>query len=421
MFILKPLSDRRIACLWGGQLLSATGAEFYMVAVIWSASALIGRDAGYVSALQAALLLIGSLFGGIVTDRWSHRATMIAVSLGRAALLLILSGAAAAGLMSLPLLAGIAALVALATSAYDPALQASLPLLAPEASRHATNGLFDATRRMARIAGPSLIALINGIMPIGQFFLITAAGFVFAALGVGLALRGMSMAVPLKAGGAGGDAAVFLDRLIGGLRAIRGHRLMYYGLAGDLVGNVSWSMGVLLGMALYLRANSADPLTDYGLMMTAYGCGNLGANLALASLRPRRPALWLVMSKLTFGAGVMLLPLAPDRAWLMAFAAFAAINGPLENLALLHIIQRDFPQQRIAQVYRLLMCAAFAGLLVGYLSAPGLFGAFGLRPIIMASGAATLAIGLMGARLASRTLAVPQQSGTTGEISQSAP
>jgi MFS family permease len=396
MFVFRPLFDRRIACLWGGQLLSATGAEFYMVAVIWTASTLIGRDAGYVSALQAGLLLIGSLCGGILTDRLSYRITMIAVSLGRALLLLFLSCAAAYGFMTLPLLAGIAALVALLTSAYDPALQATLPRLAQDAAiRHATNGLFDATRRLARIAGPSLIALINSFIPVGQFFVVTAAGFLCAALGVWLGLRAVVMVAPTTTVG-----SAIRDGLIGGLEAVRGHRLIYYGLVADMIGNVTWSMGVLLGMALYLRATSADPLTDYGLMMTAYGFGNLGANLFLASIRPRRPIIWLILSKLSFGAGVMLLPLAPERAWLMVFAAFAAINGPLENLALLHLIQHAVPAQRIAQVYRLLMCAAFAGLLIGYLAAPGLFGAFGLRPMIVATGAVTLAAGLAGIMLA---------------------
>ena len=69
MFILKPLTDLRIASLWGAQLLSATGAEFYMVAVIWIASSIIGREAGYISGMQAAALFVGSLFGGIVTER----------------------------------------------------------------------------------------------------------------------------------------------------------------------------------------------------------------------------------------------------------------------------------------------------------------------------------------------------------------
>ncbi|MET0746513.1 MAG: MFS transporter [Microvirga sp.] len=397
MFILRPLEDRRIAFLWSAQLLAATAAEFYMVAVIWIASSLIGRDAGYVSAMQAAALLVGSLCGGIVTDRWKHGSTMIGVSLVRAFLLLVLSGAAAFGFMSLPLLASVAGLVALATATYDPALQATLPVLAPQSEkRHAVNGLFDATRRMARILGPSLIALVNGLVPIGQFFTITAGGFVLAAVSVRAGLKGA--ALPEPSPGTGLPAVA--DAVVGGLRAIRRHTVMHFGLLADFIGNVTWSMGILLGMALYLRETSTDPLTDYGLMMSAYGIGNLAANLALAGRQPKRPILWLVISKVTFGAGVLLLPFAPDRGWLMAFAALAAVNGPFENLALLHIIQHDFPPQRIAQVYRLQMCAVFGGLLAGYLAGPGLFGIFGLGPIITAVGAATLLTGLVGLVLA---------------------
>jgi hypothetical protein len=177
---------------------------------------------------------------------------------------------------------------------------------------------------------------------------------------------------------------------------------MLYGLLAALIGNVAWAMGVLLGMALHLRATSADPLTDYGLMMTAYGVGNLASNLVLSGLRPMRPVLWLVISKFTFGFGVLLLPFAPDRGWLMAFAALAAINGPYENLALLHIMQHDFPPQRIAQVYRLLMCAVFGGMLLGYLAAPILFGIFGIAPIITAAGALTVLSGIAGLVLALR-------------------
>jgi hypothetical protein len=96
------------------------------------------------------------------------------------------------------------------------------------------------------------------------------------------------------------------------------------------------------------------------------------------------------------------LPFAPDRAWLMAFAAFAAINGPLENLALLHIMQHDFPPQRLSQVYRLQMCAVFAGSLIGYLVAPTLFGQFGVAVMITATGAATFVMGVIGLALFAR-------------------
>lgn len=394
MFVLSPLKRRPIALLWTGQVLAATGSEFYMVAVVWIAADYVGRDAGYVSAVQAGSLLLGSLFGGILTDRWRHGATMISADVIRAGLVLVLSIAGMLHAMSLPLLVAIAGSVALVGSGFDPALQATLPEIATDpVLRHATNGLFDATKRMARILGPSLIALVNGLVPKTQFFTLTAATFLLSAFAVRLVMRRLTPAPRIRTSS---GAAAAIDSVLGGLRTIRGHGLVIYGLVGNMIGNLTWAMGVLLGMVLYLRATSADPLTDYSLMMMAYGIGNLGANLVLASLKPGRAQAQLVLAKFIFGIGVFLLPLAPSRPALMLIAALAAINGPLENLSMLHLMQSRFPPERLAQVYRLQMCSVFSGLLLAYLMAPALFGRFGLAPVIMGAGAFTFATGLVG-------------------------
>ncbi len=394
MFVLKPLGQRSISLLWAGQVLAATGSEFYMVAVVWIAADFIGSDAGYVSALQSGVLLFGSLFGGIVTDRWRHSVTMIAADLVRAALLLMLSLAGLLHLMSLPLLMTLAGCIALLTSAFDPSLQATLPAIAvdPEV-RHATNGLFDATRRMARILGPSLIALVNGFLPKSQFFTVTAATFLLSALAVWLAVAKLP-AAPRRRDFSG--MAAVLDGVLGGWRAARGHAAILYGMFTNLMGNIAWAMGILLGMILHLRETSADPLTDYSLMMTAYGVGNLTTNLILSSVKPRRPVVWIIAAKLIFGSGVFLLPLMHDRIWLMIVACFAAINGPFENLAMLHLMQARSEPHRLAQVYRLLMCAIFTGLLIAYLMSPSLFAWFGIGLSIMGAGVAVVISGLIG-------------------------
>ncbi|WP_213769146.1 MFS transporter [Caballeronia sp. dw_19] len=393
MLVLKPLSRRPIALLWTGQMMAATGSEFYMIAVVWIAVGMVGRDAGYLSAVQAAGLLAGSLFGGVVTDRWRHGATMIAADLTRMLLVLMLSLVGLFGALTPPLLTITATCVALVTAVFDPALQATLPVIAPEPGmRHATNALFDATRRTARILGPSLVALVNGILPTGQFFIVTAVTFLPSAM----AVRAVTGKLDVNRQQSLSGTAAIVDSLIGGVRAVRGHVILVYGLFANMIGNITWAMGVLLGMMLYLRQVSHDPLTDYSLMMMAYGIGNLSSNLILASFKVRRPGLWLVASKIIFGLGVILLPIAHDRPLIMLIAGFAAINGPFENLAMLHIIQSEFPSHRVSQIYRLQMCAVFTGLLLAYLAAPGLFGWFGYAPVIVASGVCTLAAGIVG-------------------------
>ena len=394
MFVLKPLMHRRIASLWIGQVLAATGAEFYAVAVVWVAADLIGQDAGYLSALQAGGLLAGSLFGGVVTDRWRHGTTMIAADLMRAALVLVLSVAGLCHALSLPLLVAIAGSVSLITASFDPSLQATLPSLASDpVLRHATNGLFDATKRMARIVGPSLIAVVNGILPTAQFFTVTAATFLLSAL----AVRAVTRRLPIEpVHHAETGAAAVIDSVVGGFRALRGHPVVIFGLLSSLIANGTWAIGYLLGMVLYLRQTSDDPLTSYGLMMMAYGIGNMATNLILASMSPGRPAVRLVISRIIFGVGILLLPLGHGQVWLMAVAGFAAINGPLGDLAMLHLLQTCFPPHRLAQVWRTYMCVVFAGMFLAYLVAPALFGLFGIGPTIMASGAAAALSGVAG-------------------------
>jgi len=394
MFVLKPLVHRPIALLWTGQVLAATGAQFYMVAIVWVAADLIGNDTGYLSALQSGGLLAGGLFGGVITDRWRHGTTMIAADLMRAALVLVLSVAGLFHAMGLPLLVAVAGAVSLLTASFDPSLQATLPSLAPDpVLRHATNGLFDATKRMARIAGPSLIALVNGVLPTGQYFTVTAATFLLSALAVRAVTRRLAVDPPHRHET---GAAAIVDSLIGGFRAVRGHPVVIYGLISSFVANGTWAAGFLLGMVLYLRETSADPLTAYGLMMTAYGVGNVVTNLILASMGPGKPAVRLVASRIVFGLGILALPLGHGQTWLMAAAAFAAINGPLGDLSMLHLLQTCFPPYRLAQVYRMQMCVEFAGMFAAYLAAPMLFGLFGTGPTIVAFGFASVVSGLVG-------------------------
>ena len=398
MRILRPLRSRAVVLVWTSQILAATGTEFYMVAVIWIATSMIGRDAGYVSALISGTLLFGSLFGGILTDRWRAGTTMVAASLARAVVLGAFAAAALAGSLSLLLLGGLAILVSLASALFEPALQSAIPVLAADPDeRHAANSLFDATRRVARILGPSLIALVGTAVPIGDFFIVTAGAFLVSAACVAAGLRRIELPPREPVHGVAG----VLDSLTGGWHAVRTHPVMAYGLFASFVGNIGWGLVIVLGLVLHLRATVAEPLAAYGLAMTAYGVGNVLASVVLAGQRPR-PVAWIVLAKLMFGTGVALMPFAGGQATLMLCAFFAAFNGPLENLSLFHMIQNDFPAQRLAQVFRLMMAMVFSGGLVAYLAAPTLYAAFGVERTMTGIGLVIVAVGLAGLPLALR-------------------
>ena len=101
MSLFSPLRYRRITYLWGGQVFSAIGDELYTVALVWFSADLIGKDTGYLMAIQATSILVFSLFGGIWADRWDHLKTMFWVDIIRGLALLLLPLTALFGAPSL--------------------------------------------------------------------------------------------------------------------------------------------------------------------------------------------------------------------------------------------------------------------------------------------------------------------------------
>jgi MFS family permease len=391
--ILEPLFRRSIRRIWSGQVLASIGAELYSVAVLWIAVGLVGRDAGYVATLQTAAVLVGSLLTGALTDRWRHTTTLIAADLLRAVAVLALPLADALGWMSWGMLLSVALLVGVMTGCFDPVLQGVLAPLVPESRlRHATNGLFDATRRLARIAGPALIFVVHQAVSTIHFLTVTAASFVTSAAMIATVASECPAPVRTETPGA-------LESIFGGFRALRGHPLIIYALCASAAANIAWAGGYLFGMALMFRHERPESLTGYSLMACAYGAGNLLANVVLAGSPPINAARRVAVSKVIFGAGVILLALGLPLPWLMLIAALTAVNGPLGDLTLVHMLQANFPPAVLVRVFRAQICISWGGMLVGYLLAPLLLFWLPLSSMIQTLGAASVVAGLVGLAL----------------------
>src|ERR1700753_4001993 len=83
MLIFKPLKQRPILLLWGGQVLSCVGDELHKVAFVWLAAGILGKDTGYLAAIQAGSVFVLSVFGGVWAERYSHKNLMVWVDVIR--------------------------------------------------------------------------------------------------------------------------------------------------------------------------------------------------------------------------------------------------------------------------------------------------------------------------------------------------
>lgn len=100
--------------------------------------------------------LVFGFVGGVYADRWDRQRTLIVSDLLSAVAVatLLLAAPGSAGILFH--LAAVSAWLGMLDSLFQPALQASLPAIAPDSTRlQAANAWLDVTRRLAMALGPS--------------------------------------------------------------------------------------------------------------------------------------------------------------------------------------------------------------------------------------------------------------------------
>lgn len=399
--ILRPLRDPALALLWGGLATSAVGDQLFAVALAWVAVGAFGAAAGYLTALQAAIVLVVALFAGRWADRREHRRLMIAADLGRAAVLL--------GVMAAWLLRGtppgwtlVAAVLALATgqALFRPALQATIPAVVTDvAMLPAANALLDTTERIARLLGPGVVGMLSAVLPLVHFVTVDAATFVASALalvGIGR-LRALPEAEPP-------EAETVLRSALRGFVALRRHGLLGYIVMTTGVVLGAWYAAMFLGLPLMLERGGGGGIGAYGLVIASYGATNLLAVIVVGSRRvPARPAAMVFGGLALIGVGTALMGVAGmalHGRWLLpglcAAAALGAIGGPMEDVAVAVLRQTRLPRADQAAAMRAFLVSGNLGLLVAFAVVPSLFDALGAAPTVVLCGLSMVVVAAAG-------------------------
>jgi MFS family permease len=164
-----------------------------------------------------------------------------------------------------------------------------------------------------------------------------------------------------------------LREIGGAMGLIRAHRSLawIFGSYGFI--NIVWSMGFTVGVPLLAARVLGGNIGAYGLIVGAYGVGNVVSNLVIGSLTIHRKVLTIFTGKLVLGAGFFLLAFAPSLPVALIGSALAAVGGPMGDIMLLTMIQTDLPSNQIGKVYSLLMILQSAGASIGLLLAVPLF------------------------------------------------
>jgi DHA3 family macrolide efflux protein-like MFS transporter len=395
---LAMLGRRHIAVLWVGECLSGMGDYFYLVAVMWTAAKLAGSAAGLVAASESGAALAFAALGGVVADRFDRRWAMITADVARAATVVLLALFAFHGALGIvPMV--VAALVLGAFDAlFTPALLASLPaLVAHPGELQATNGLIDATRRIARAVGPSLAGAVAVLVSTGTFFLIDAlsfcaSGVALFAIGPRFAWRAEHHAAKDAGRGARGIAADVGE----GLRLVAGNEPVAWGLAGLFLVNASWAAGFQVGGALLASRVLGTGIDGYAFLVGAYGAGNVVGNLVTGSFHIERRVATMSVGRIILGLGFVVLASARSLHVAMIGAGIAAFGGPTAELPFLSLLQTEFPGHKSGRIFSLRFMVEHAGVAIGLVLAAPLFAFLSVREGILACAALLLLVGSAG-------------------------
>jgi len=315
--VLRLLRQRDFALLIAGQAVSDVGDGIFAVALAWRVYQSYANPAALsvvgIAFFLPRLLMI--IVGGVVSDRFDRRRTMIAADTGRGLAVALLATLSFAGMAELIAIASLVALQGIAGSLFAPSESALLPQLVPAADLGRANSVRTIVTPMANaVAGPALGGAVIALRGTQAAFWIDSATYGVSVLTL-LLMRGHFVSQREK------RRSVFRDAKEG-----------FAYVAGR-----PWLWGPILtaSLAQFLFAGPQQSLVPYlvkfelhasagalGIVLACGGLGTMAAGLVTGRLGTPRHIVTFMILGWASGIGAIALLGVAQTVWEAAAAVF---------------------------------------------------------------------------------------------------
>jgi MFS family permease len=370
--------NSRFRLLWIGQVLSDTGTEAALIAyplliLALTHSAVI---AGAVGTVRLVAQLVLGLPGGVLSDRFDRRLTMIACDSIRAAVLGLLAGLVLAHLVTWPVVLAVSVIDGAANVLFDPSASAALPGIVADEQLERAWAATEARTYGAGLAGPALGGFLFGLgraVP----FLGDALSYLVSA-GTVSRIRGRFR--PERTGQHTGLWREAAD----GIRLVWGNQLLRAVVIQAPLVNFAFN-GVIFTITLALRQHGTAPGV-IGLAQAGIAAGGLLGALAAPRLQGRLSLRQVAIVLTVSGTALFALAALVLPSPLVAVpVAVTLLLAPAANAALFAAMLRATPDDMRGRVNNTVTQAAVglaalapltAGLLVQHFSGRWALAAF---------------------------------------------
>ncbi len=383
---------KKFAIIWSGQIFSILSSAIVQFAIVLWIS-LETKSAEVLAIATIAALLPQTLLGpvaGVYVDRWNRKWTIIGadsfVALCSAILaLLFYLNMAEVWYVYLAL-----ALRSIGSAFHSPAMQSSVPLLAPEKELTRIAAVNQTLQSICNIGGPALGAIL--IMSFNMSFVIMLD--VIGALIACIALLFVHIPNPEKEKEE--KAAGVIQEMKEGFFAIRNnHKFMWVMLVEVLV--TFFVMPIVALFPLMTLVHFNGNAYQVSLIEVVYGSGMFLGGILLGIRPPKIKKIILINGTyIIMGLCLAICGLLPANGFLY-FAILNAIIGlsmPYYSSPFVALMQMQFHPSVLGRVYSVSLSASLIPSMIGLLSTGLLADYVGIANVFAIGGTAILIIGI---------------------------
>lgn len=175
----SALAHRNYRLMWIGTLISHTGDWIDLVALNWLVVTMSGSpfDLALVNLARGLPVLLFTLIGGVVADRWERRRLMMVTQTSAMLLAFVLAAMVFSGTASIVAVMLVAVGRGIIISFNLPVRHSLIPELVPAEDLPNAVALQSATQNVTKVVGPALAGLIIAAFGTGVCFLVNGLSF----------------------------------------------------------------------------------------------------------------------------------------------------------------------------------------------------------------------------------------------------
>jgi MFS family permease len=318
------LRHRNFRLFWFGQLISLVGTWMQSIGQAWLVLELSHNNAlllGLVGALQFLPVLILSLLGGVIADRWPKRRLLLGTQSSAMILAFLLFALTVTHVVQVWHILVLATLLGTVNAVDMPTRQSFVVEMVGREDVMNAVALNSSLFNTARIVGPGIGGVLIGWLGVAPLFLLNGISFLAVIFGLAI-MRTEELHAAAHPKSQGGWRASF-TQLGEGLRYVcQASVMLTIVLLVAAVGTFALNLNVILPLFAtdVLRVGASG----YGFMSAITGAGSLVAALVIAAAG-RKPRMSVLLMS---GAGLAgsEVAFALSRSYLLSLVLLAAIG-----------------------------------------------------------------------------------------------